>query len=212
MKPYPIFLVGLENKHCVVIGGGHEAEFKVNGLLQVDAAVTVIFPTLTAGLAELARAGRFMWINRHYAPGDLKGAFLVIAEPQDPATHREIWAEGQRENCLTNVMDDNDHCNFVAGSVVRQGPLTLSISTSGAAPAYAVRLRQRFEKEFGPEHQIFLEWLQALRPGMKATHSSFSNRKKRWYDIVDSDILELIRGEQFEEARARLTAISGVEA
>lgn len=211
MKPYPIFLVGLETKHCVVIGGGHEAEFKVGGLLQCDAEVTVIHPTLTDKLACWAEEGRLTWIRRDYEPGDLKGAFLVIAERQDPAVHRQIWAEGVAENCLTNVMDDNDHCNFVAGSVVRQGPLTMAISTSGAAPAFAVRLRQRFEQEFGPEYGIFLDWLLALRPGMQATHPSFGDRKKRWYDIVDSDILELIRADRLEEARTRLGALSGVK-
>lgn len=211
MKPYPIFLVGLESKHCVVVGGGHEAEGKVKGLLQCDANVTVIHPELTAELQSLAEKGCFIWIQRPYRPGDLKGAFLVIAERQDPVTNCHIWAEGLRENCLTNVMDDNPHCNFVAGSVVRQGPLTIAVSTSGAAPAFSVRLRQRLEKEFGAEYKTYLEWLQALRPGMKQTHSSFSERKKRWYEIVDSDILDLIRHNRLEEARDRLRELSGVE-
>lgn len=211
MKPYPIFLVGLEHKRCVVIGGSHEAEFKVKGLLECDANLTVIAPHLTDELQDLADAGAFMWIAREYRPGDLKGAFFVLSERFTPIEDCRIWAEGLTENCLVNVMDDIPRCNFVAGSVIRQGPLTISISTSGAAPAFSVRLRQKLEAEFGSEYKTYLDWLQSIRPHMKATHPQFSQRKKCWYEVVDSDILELIRGDRLEEARDRLQQITNIQ-
>ncbi|MEM8863398.1 MAG: bifunctional precorrin-2 dehydrogenase/sirohydrochlorin ferrochelatase [Chloroflexota bacterium] len=211
MKPYPIFLVGLEHKRCVVIGGSHEAEFKVKGLLACDANLTVITPHLTDELQSLADKGSFMWIAREYRPGDLKGAFFVLSERFTPIEDCRIWAEGLKENCLVNVMDDIPRCNFVAGSVIRQGPLTISISTSGAAPAFSVRLRQKLEAEFGAEYKTYLDWLQSIRPHMKDTHPQFLERKKRWYEVVDSDILELIRENRLEEARDRLQFITQIE-
>lgn len=211
MKPYPIFLIGLENQHCVVVGGTREAEGKVRGLLAVDATVTVIHPTLTEQLAEWAEAGRFTWIKRPYQQGDLRGAFFVVAERSDPDTNAAIYAEGVAEGALVGVMDDLNHCNWVAGSVVRQGPLTISISTSGAAPALAVRLRQQFEQQFGPEYATFLTWMKHLRPAMHETHDQFSERKRRYYEMVDSDILELIRNGRFDLARNRLAELSGIE-
>ncbi len=211
MKPYPIFLVGLEQKHCIVIGGTHEAEGKVKGLLECDANLTVISPILTPTLLDWAEEGLFTWIPRSYQPGDLKGAFFVLAERADPITNCHIWAEGQHENCLVNVMDVIPYCNFAAGSVIRQGPLTMAVSTSGAAPAFAVRLRQRLQKEFGPEYKTYLDWLQSIRGHMKETHPAFPQRKKCWYEIVDSDILELIRNDQLEEARDLLQEISEIE-
>ena len=135
MKPYPIFLVQLADRHTVVIGGSHEAEGKVEGLLNCDATITVISPTLTPTLHGQAQEGAFTWLQRPYQTGDLAGAFLVISERFDPETNARIWDEGERVGALVNVMDDIPRCNFVAGSVVRQGPLTISISTSGAAPA-----------------------------------------------------------------------------
>lgn len=211
MKPYPIFLIGLENRNCIVIGGGHEAENKVKGLLDVAATVTVISPTLTPTMQAWADDGRFVWLDRPYQPGDCRGAFLVIAERTDLQTNTAIAAEAEQEKALVNVMDDVDHCNFTAGSVVRQGPLTISISTSGAAPTLAVRLRQEFEQRFDPSYGTFLEWMQALRAPMAATYPQFSERKRRWYEIVDSDVLTLIRDGRLAEAQHRLSQISQID-
>ena len=210
MKPYPIFLIGLENRHCIVIGGGHEAEYKVKGLLDCEAIVTVIHPTLTPQLATWAEDGRFTWLQRLYQRGDLRGAFLVIAERAEPETNAHIWVEAEAEGVLVNVMDDVDHCNFVAGSVVRQGQLTVSISTSGAAPALSVRLRQRMEEEFGPEYALFLEWMKTLRGPMSQQYTNFKERRGRWYALVDSDVLALLRAGRLEAARDCVQQISGI--
>jgi siroheme synthase-like protein len=210
MKPYPIFLIGLENRHCLVIGGGHEAEYKVKGLLDCEATVTVIHPRLTPQLEAWAEDGRFTWLQRPYQRGDLRGAFLVIAERADPQTNTQIWVEAEAEGVLVNVMDDSDHCNFVAGSVIRQGHLIISISTSGAAPALAVRLRQQMEKEFGLEYATFLRWMKALRQPMSQHYSNFKERRERWYALVDSEILSLLREGCFESARQRVSQITGL--
>jgi precorrin-2 dehydrogenase/sirohydrochlorin ferrochelatase len=209
MKPYPIFLIGLADRHCIVISGGHEAEQKVKGLLACEATVTVISTTLTATLQAWADEGQFTWLERPYQPGDLRGAFLVIAERGDAESNAQIWREAEAERALVNVMDDVAHCNFVAGSVVRQGPLAISISTSGAAPAMAVRLRQKFESDFGPEYGTFLEWMLALRRPMAEAYTAFSERRQRWYEIVDSDILNQLRVGNIEQARQRIAEIAG---
>lgn len=211
MKPYPIFLIDLADRHCIVIGGGREAEYKVRGLLDCDATVTVISPLLSKRLQKWADDGSFTWLQRSYQLGDLHGAFLVIAEHGDSESNGRIWAEAQSAGALVNVMDDAAHCNFVAGSVVRQGPLALSISTSGCAPTLSVRLRQRFEKEFGPEYDLFLRWLGALRKPMASHYPAFGERRKRWYQLVDSDILSLLRDGDTKQARRRLVEITAID-
>jgi precorrin-2 dehydrogenase / sirohydrochlorin ferrochelatase len=211
MKPYPLFLIGLANRHCIVIGGGHEAEQKVKGLLDCAATITVISPRLTEQLQVWADEGQFTWLNRPYQPGDLRGSFLVIAERSDATTNEAIWQEAESEKALVNVMDDVDHCNFVAGSVVRQGPLTISISTSGATPALAVRLREQMQAAYGPEYALFLEWMQAMRQPMAAHHPDFAERRRRWYEVVDSDVIELIRIGRYEQAQQRLSEITQIQ-
>ena len=212
MNVYPIFLNDLSKRRCLVIGGGHEAERKVAGLLDCRADVTVIAESITPQLQTWAEDGRIAWIDRPYQPGDLQDAFLVIAETQAPEINAQIWQEGEAEGALVNVMDDVPHCNFVAGSVIRQGPLVVSISTSGAAPALAVRLRQRLTRELGSEYGQFLQWMQALRPYMARRFPSFAERRDQWYRLVDADVLERLRQGQPRQAAQRIRDIVGPEA
>lgn len=209
MKVYPIFLIGLEKKHCVVVGGGSEAQRKVAGLLDVDAAVTLISARRTDVLRTWVDEGRITWIERDYQPGDLRGAFLVIATGDDPQINARIWQEAKQEGALINVVDDPVHCNFIAGSIVRQGALTIGISTSGCAPALAVRLRQRLAREFGPEYAAFLHMLEDLREPLGARYPDFRERRACWYALVDSDIIDLLRKGEPDLARRRVAEIIG---
>jgi precorrin-2 dehydrogenase/sirohydrochlorin ferrochelatase len=207
MEVYPVFLTGLATRRCIVIGGGPEAERKVRGLLDGAAAVTVIGAEVTERLQAWAEAGVIARIPRDYEPGDLQGAFLVIATGYDPQTNRQIWREAEAIGALLNVADDAAHSSFIAGAVLRQGPLTLAISTSGCAPAFAVRLRERFERQFGPEYAAFLELMRELRHPLAARYPDFQERRARWYALIDSDLLELLRDGKTALARQRAQAI-----
>lgn len=211
MKVYPIFLNRLNDRRTVLIGGNHEAERKALELLGCGARITLIHPVLTRRLKELAETGRITWIPREYLPGDLEGAFLVIVAQFSGDQNRQIFEEAEERGILVNVMDDIPHCTFTFGSIVKRGALTLAISTSGAAPALAVRLRQRFEKEFGDEFEPFLELMQSLRAPMAATWPDFETRRKVWYRLIDSDILKLFRENRLEEALALTEEIVGPE-
>lgn len=193
MNVYPIFLNNLAGRRCVVVGGEHEAERKTEGLLDCGAAVVVIAPQVSERLRRWADGGRIAWISRTYQPGDLRGAFLAIVSEADPEAAEAIWREAEAERVLLNTMDDVPHCTFVAGSVVRRGPLVLSISTSGCAPVLAVRLRQHLEAMLGPEYEAFLERAAALRAPMAARYPDFAERRRRWYALIDSGILDALR-------------------
>ncbi|HUF09015.1 MAG TPA: bifunctional precorrin-2 dehydrogenase/sirohydrochlorin ferrochelatase [Rhodothermales bacterium] len=210
MKPYPIFLCDLDRRRCVVIGGDHEAQRKVGGLLEVDAKVVVISEALTPGLRAMADEGRVEWIPRDYEEGDLEGAFLVIVSERNPERTEPIWQEANREGALINAMDDVPHCTFVAGSTIRRGPLVVSISTSGAAPAVAVRLRQTLEQRLGPEYGEYLELLASLREEMVDRYPDFDERRGIWYELADSRLLDLVREGRQEEALRRIEALSGI--
>jgi len=207
MKGYPIFLIGLADKRCVVVGGGSEAERKVTGLLECDAAVTVISADLTAQLRLWAEAGTITWLPRAYRPGDLQGAYLAIVTDSSPPMRAALYHEAETEHVLLNVEDDASHSNFTTGAVMRQGALTIAISTSGCAPALAVRLRQQLERTFGPEYALFLDWLRAVRAPLAARYPNFSERRARWYALVDSEILSLLQQGRIDLARQRLAEI-----
>lgn len=113
MRPYTISLLALDRRHCIVVGGGHSAEQKVDALLAVEATVTLISPTLTPRLQSLADEARFTWLKREYRYGDLRGAFMVIAEPSLAGRNAAISAEAEQERALYTVIGDVKNCNFV---------------------------------------------------------------------------------------------------
>jgi precorrin-2 dehydrogenase / sirohydrochlorin ferrochelatase len=206
---YPIYL-NLEGRLCVVIGGGVIAEGKIKALLEAGAEVTLVSPELTRWLETLVDEGRIRYVARGYEPGDLHGAFLAISATDERAINEQVWAEANRLNIMVNVVDDTPHCNFIAASIMRRGDLAIAISTSGSAPALAVRLRERLEREIGEEYAHFLDIAARLRAPLLARFPNFEERKARWYDLVDSDALELLRQGEEEAALARMEEIMGV--
>lgn len=162
MRYFPVCL-RIADRPCIVIGGGRVGERKALALLEHGARVTVISPELTGELSALQRQGRVAWLAREYAEGDLVGAFLVIAATDDPLVQERIHAEAEAGNILLNVADVPRWCNFILPATVRQGDLSLAISTSGRSPALASRLRRELEGWFGPEYAVLLEILGGLR-------------------------------------------------
>lgn len=209
LTTFPIYLRRLDERKTIIIGGDEEAEEKVEQLLERDADLTVISPNLTEKLKNLAEKEAFEWVDRRYQEGDLEGAFMVIAAETKGDENERIYREANERDQLVNVMDDIPNANFAFGSIVKQGPLTISISTSGAAPALAVRLRERFEEEFGKEYADFLKFMQQLRDPMARYHPSFTERKELWYELIDSNVLTLFRIGERELAIQRIAAIVG---
>jgi precorrin-2 dehydrogenase / sirohydrochlorin ferrochelatase len=206
---YPVFL-NLAERRCVVIGGGSIAEGKVKGLLETEAYVIVISPELTPELKKLAAEEKILHIERGYEPGDVRGAFLAISATDNRAVNEQVWQEAEETGVLINTVDDTPHCNFIAGSIVRQGALTIAISTSGSAPALAVRLKEKMAREFGPEYAEFLELMEKLREPLAARYPDFVERRTRWYALVDSDILEHLRAGRVDLAQKRIKEITGL--
>jgi siroheme synthase-like protein len=192
MKTYPINLV-LEDKLVVLVGAGREIARKIEGLLEVGARVKVIAPAAHQEIQRYATQGRITWLKRPFQPGDLKGAVMVIAATGDQQVHDLVWAEGQANGQLVNVMDVIPQCNFHAPSVVRQGQLTIAIGTGGAAPALAATLRKRLAKGFGPEYAEFLEYAQTFRPLVAERIPDFKRRAEFWYDLIDNNAITLLR-------------------
>ena len=210
MEYYPVYL-NLTGKMCVVIGGNSDAECKVAGLLRAKADVAVIGPEVTPGLESLAEEGIITWHQREFRPGDLTGAYLVISTITDESINQQVWDEGEANNTMVNVMDVIPHCNFIAPSILRQGDLTVAISTNGKAPALAVRLRQFLEKKLGHEYGRFLALAGAIRSPLADKYPDFQTRRKMWYQLVDSDVLDLLKHGQEDQARQRFAEIMGVE-
>jgi precorrin-2 dehydrogenase / sirohydrochlorin ferrochelatase len=207
---YPVY-IEMSGQPCVVIGGGKIAEGKVDGLLAVKAHVTIISPELTSHLRDLVDQDQVRYMERAYQPGDLAGAFMVICATDRADINHRVWQEATANHQLVNVVDDTPRCNFIAPSILRKGDLTIAISTSGKAPALAVRLKERLQRELGPEYERFLELAGELREPIARAIPDFETRKALWYQLVDSEILEVLANGDEAAAKEIISRVVGFE-
>ncbi|MDE0401076.1 MAG: hypothetical protein OXL96_25050 [Candidatus Poribacteria bacterium] len=140
--------VNLQDRKCLVVGGGTVAERKVVAMLISGGDVTVISPEATELLTYLAQIGTIRWHKRQLKVGDTHGYFLVCAATDFTDINTAVFTEAYKKNKirLVNVVDVIPQCTFAAASVVTDGELMLSISTSGKSPATSRRIREYFEE------------------------------------------------------------------
>ena len=212
---YPAYL-NITGRRVVVIGGGEVADRKTAQLLASGADVTLVSPNATPELERLASEGRVRWIRRAYATGDLAGAWLAVAATDDPAVQRSIHAEAEREKTLLNVVDVVELCGFIAPSIVQRGPVTIAVSTGGASPALARKVRELIDGTQNPphyDHDTFcrcIEWADAadtladVRAELKAAGRVAT--PDAWQDAMDEQLLGLVRAGKRGEAKQRLRA------
>lgn len=208
MRYYPVFL-DLKERPCVVIGGGRVAERKVKTLLKAGARVKVISPQLTAPLARLKEQKRISHLARPYRQSDLRGAFLAIGATDDRSINERIFREAAAVRIPVNVVDDPAHSSFIVPSVVKKKDLLVAISTSGKSPALARVLRQKLEKEIGPEYEGFLKLLGRVREKLLPLGLGQPRNQKIFRKLVGEDLLPLIRGKKFRELNRRLAKVLG---
>ncbi|HUA11464.1 MAG TPA: bifunctional precorrin-2 dehydrogenase/sirohydrochlorin ferrochelatase [Solirubrobacteraceae bacterium] len=202
--PLYVACLRLAGRRAVVVGGDATALEKVDGLLACDAAVTVIAPLLTGELAEYAREGSVAWQEREYAgPRDLEGALLVIAATDDAELNIAVAGDAERRQMLVNVVDVPALCNFILPALVRSGPLAIAISTAGASPALAKRMKREIQAAFGEPYARLAVLLSEARGWAKATLPTYQDRKRFFEEIVNGSpdpIALLAAGAQGEQA------------
>jgi precorrin-2 dehydrogenase/sirohydrochlorin ferrochelatase len=172
--------LNLEGRRCVVVGGGRVGLEKASGLATCGAAVTVVSPALHDGFAELDVA----WVRRRYRRRDLSGVFLVIAATSDPTVNAAVHRDAEARGMLCNVADVPELCNFILPAVHREGPIAVAVSTGGASPALAKRLRDECAALLRPEHAELAEELRAMRPAVKERFRSYEERRDHFEQIV----------------------------
>ena len=166
MRYYPIFL-DLRGRRVVVVGGGKVAERKVRSLLRAQAAVRIISPKLTPGLARLASKKKLAFTKRAYRKGDVKRAALAFAATNDPATQRAVRRDAEAAGAFVNLADNLRDSSFVLPASFSQGDLLVAISTCGASPALACQLRQRLRRTVGNEYRAYLRFMREARRQVK---------------------------------------------
>ena len=193
--PFYIACLRLTGRRCVVVGGGEVALEKVVGLLACDGRVVLIAPEAVDELRELATEGSIEWIERGYETGDLEGTFIAVAATDDTDVNIRVYEDAERRAMLVNVVDVPPLCNFILPAIVRTGPLAIAISTAGASPALAKRIKRQVAEEFGVEYARLAVLLNEVRGWAKRTLPTYQDRKAFFEEIVNGrpDPIELLR-------------------
>jgi precorrin-2 dehydrogenase/sirohydrochlorin ferrochelatase len=210
--PLYVACLRLAGRRCVVVGGGEVGLEKVEGLLACDGEVTLVAPEAEPALVEHAREGAIAWQRRDYRPSDLDGAFLVIASTDRTDVNIAVFEEAERRSMLVNVVDVPPLCNFILPAVVRTGPLAIAISTAGASPALAKRMKAEIADSFGEPYARLAVLLNEARGWAKASLATYQERKAFFEGIVngDPDPIELLRAGDERAVRDLIAAAQRV--
>ncbi len=210
MRYYPVCL-DIKDRRCLVVGGGQVGTRKVRTLLDCGARVSVVTPKATEALTELAARGRIALALRDYRSDDQNGAFLVIGATSDASLNQRIHEDAETAGRLCNIADQPRRCNFIVPSVIQQGDLQLTISTSGKSPAFARHLRRQLQVQFGPEYGLFLELMGAIRKRLLAQAHAPEAHKQIFERLISEDLLGLIRSNDHRKIDTVLAEVVGAD-
>ncbi len=188
MRYYPVFL-DLQDIPCLVIGGGQVGERKVKTLQSCGAEVYLISRELTPYLDEEVRQERIILLAPVYETRYLKDKFLIIGATDDLELNKRIGREARGRGMLCNIVDDPPECNFILPSLVCRGDLTIAVSTSGASPALAKKIRRTLEGEFPESYGGYLDLLGHIRSQVLARGMAQKENQKIFEALVDSPLL-----------------------
>jgi len=206
-KYYPVFL-DLEDRLCVVVGGGVVAYRKVEALLANGAVVRVVAPEISRSIL------RFQGLEirkKEYDKSDLNGAFLVFAATDSEETNKAVSMDAQKLNVFCNVVDTPALCSFIVPSVVEKGPIKIAISTGGISPALSKKLRQELSTALGSEYEILARILGRIRPIVVSQNGGHEAHKRVFEILINSSLPEAIRKSRKDEVKSILKQAIGVE-
>ena len=198
---YPAIL-DIAGRRALVVGAGKVGEGKIAGLMNAGAEVKVVSLAATPQVRRWAEEGAIELELRPYESTDLDGRFLVIAATEDNDTNVRVFEDAEQRQMLCNVVDVTHLCNFILPSIVRRGDLAIAVSTGGASPALARRIRISIGECYGDEYAVALELLGSLRGELKARYPSPEHRKVIFERIVYSDLMDHVRADDADAIEA----------
>lgn len=208
MRYYPVNL-DIQNRKCLVVGGGSVGTRKIMTLLECGAVVTVVSSDVAEELLELAEKKMIELKKRPYESSDIDGMFLVIGATDNEELNWQINKDAEHQNKLCNIADRPEACNFVLPSIVNRGNLVIAISTSGKSPAFAKKMRQDLEKEFGEEYDEFLQLMGAIRKKALSEKHEPEAHKHLFEQLINRGLVDMVRNHDEERINSLLLEIFG---
>ncbi len=200
---YPL-LVNLAGKMIIVAGGGQVAERKINGLLSTGALITVISPKITPLIQQWVNEGVLQWKKERYRAEHLSRAELVFAATNETEGNLRIYEDATALNVWVNMAERPELSDVIIPASFRRGKLVISVSTSGAGPLVARKIKEELEEIYDGAYEPYLDTLEVLR-GLVKQHIADRTNRMRWFkQIAEMDWLHLIRAGKLEQVKAEL--------
>lgn len=193
-------MLDIRERPVTVIGGDRIAAEKAAALAGCGARVSVISPEFGEEMRDLARHGLVTLRHKRYEPGDLAGAFIVVAATTDQAMIEAIWRETQERNQPVNIVDVPRYCSFILPSILRRGRLTVAVSTEGASPALAKCIRQQLEEDFPPAYEAYIELAALVRTHLRRQGVAYETRDAFFQQFMASPVLALLEAGEIMRA------------
>jgi precorrin-2 dehydrogenase/sirohydrochlorin ferrochelatase len=201
---YPVFL-DLRGRRVVVVGGGLVAARKIDGLLKSACHIKVIAPDIRPELASLP----LEFVRRDYAAGDLNGASLAFAATDDAELNALIARDAAAAGILCNAASAPETGDFIVPALFERGPIKIAISTGGASPALAKRLRFELGCQIGREYEQLALILNRIRPLVLAQPGGSAAHQRVFELLVGSELIEALHAGELAEAEAIVAMVLG---
>ena len=203
MDFFPVFL-DLEDRDCLVVGGGRIAARKAGLLRRAGARVQVVAPQLCDELQQLAGAGEIAWQQREFADSDLEGKVLVIAGTNQADVNRRVSEQARQANIPVNVVDQPELCTFIVPSIIDRSPVQVAVSTGGHSPVLARLLRARLESYVPAAYGRLARLVESFREQVKQRFGRVEQRRQFWENTLQGDVAELLFSGRDDKAREQL--------
>ncbi|PKV11680.1 NAD(P)-dependent oxidoreductase [Xanthomonas prunicola] len=205
MPLFPLF-ANLQGRAVLVIGGGEVATRKVLALLKAEAHIRLYAHALSPELAVLMQTGRFEQLGGEFDPAWIDDVWLVVAATDDTDLNQRVAAAAGARQRLVNVVDDAELSTYQVPAIVDRDPLVIAISSAGAAPMLARRLRERLERELDASVGRFAGLFAKHRERIRSQFPDM-NRRRRWFDrVIDGDVPLLLQAGNDDAAEAAFNA------
>lgn len=195
MSYFPVML-NVDYKKIVVVGGGHVATQKIESLLATKAVITVISPMLTATLQQFVQQGVINWRDKYFEPADLDDAMIIFATTNDEAVNDQIEQATQHWQLFTRA-DVNGRMDFISPAVVRRGDFVLTVSTSGASPAFTRQVKQQLSEQFDSSYENYVAFLKRGRQTILARLEG-EDKRRALAALLEPQVLQWVQQEQLE--------------
>jgi uroporphyrin-III C-methyltransferase/precorrin-2 dehydrogenase/sirohydrochlorin ferrochelatase len=191
MKYFPVFF-DINNKRCLVVGGGDVAARKVALMFRAGAQVTVVSPELCESLQNRLANKEIIHEARNFESNDLEACALIVAATDDQAVNKKV-SELAHSKCIpVNVVDQPELCSFIVPSIIDRSPVQVAVSTGGASPVLARLLRARLETMIPSAYGRLASLMNEFRDKVKDKITTEGKRRRFWEDVAQGPIAEMI--------------------